>query len=93
MWMFNGYGMGAAGWLLMALFWIALVALVVFAVVRLFPRTEPTPAQREQPEEPRESREEPREILERRLASGDIDVDTYEQLSSKLGPSPTAGRG
>ena len=86
MWMFNGYGMGAAGWLLMALFWIALVALVVFAVVRLFPRTEPTPAQREQPEEPRE-------ILKRRLASGEIDVDTYEQLSSKLGPSSTAGRG
>ena len=37
MWMLNGYGMGAAGWLLMALFWIALIALVVFAVVRLSP--------------------------------------------------------
>ena len=23
MWMFSGYGMGAAGWLLMALFWIS----------------------------------------------------------------------
>ena len=86
MWMLNGYGMGAAGWLLMALFWIALVALVVFAVMRMFPRTEPTPESRERPEEPRE-------ILKRRLASGEIDVDTYEQLSSKLGPSPTAGRG
>ena len=83
MWMFSGYGMGAAGWLLMAVFWIALMALVVFAVVRLLPRTEPTPTPREQPEEPRE-------ILKRRLASGEIDVDTYEQLSSKLGPSPTA---
>jgi putative membrane protein len=86
MWMFNGYGMGAAGWLLMAVFWIALIALVVFAVVRLFPRTEPTPTPREQPEEPRE-------ILRRRLASGEIDVDTYEQLSSKVGPSSTATRG
>ena len=83
MWMFNGYGMGAAGWLLMMLFWIALIALVVFAVMRMFPRTEPTPGSRERPEEPRE-------ILKRRLASGEIDVDTYEQLSSKLGPSPTA---
>jgi putative membrane protein len=86
MWMFSGYGMGAAGWLLMAVFWIALMALVVFAVVRLLPRTEPTPTPREQPEEPRE-------ILKRRLASGEIDVDTYEQLSSKVGPSSTATRG
>ena len=84
MWMFSGYGMGAAGWLLMAGFWFALIALVVFAVVRLFPRTEPSPV-------PGELREEPREILKRRLASGEIDVDTYEQLSSKLGsPSPAA---
>jgi putative membrane protein len=86
MWMFNGYGMGAAGWLLMALFWIALVALVVFAVMRMFPRTEPTT-------EPRERAEEPREILKRRLASGEIDVDTYEQLSAKVGPSSPSGRG
>ena len=86
MWMFNGYGMGAAGWLLMAVFWIALIALVVFAVVRLFPRTEPSPV-------PGEPREEPREILKRRLASGEIDVDTYEQLSSKLEPPSPAARG
>jgi putative membrane protein len=82
MWMFNGYGMGAAGWLLMALFWIALVALAVLAVMRMFPRTEP-----------RERAEEPREILKRRLASGEIDVDTYEQLSAKVGPSSLSGRG
>ena len=85
MWMANGFGMGAGGWLLMALFWIALIALVVFAVVRLFPgRGEPEPSER---------REEPREILQRRLASGEIDVETFEQLSSKLGPPSPAGRG
>ena len=87
MWMFNGYGMGAAGWLVMALFWIALIALVVFALVRLLPaRPEPAP-------EPREPREEPREILRRRLASGEIDVDTYEQLNSRLEPPSPAPRG
>ena len=87
MWMFNGYGMGTAGWLLMALFWIALIALVVFALVRLLPaRPEPAP-------EPREPREEPREILRRRLASGEIDVDTYEQLRAKVGPTSTSERG
>ena len=87
MWMFNGYGMGAAGWLLMALFWIALIALVVFALMRLLPaRPETAP-------EPREPREEPREILKRRLASGEIDVDTYEQLNSRLEPPSPAPRG
>ena len=87
MWMFNGYGMGAAGGLLMALFWIALIALVVFALMRLLPaRPETAP-------EPREPREEPREILNRRLASGEIDVDTYEQLNSKLEPRSPAPRG
>jgi len=85
--MFNGYGMGTAGWLLMALFWIVLVALVVFAVLRLFP------GRGETANEPRERAQEPREILKRRLASGEIDVDTYEQLSSKLGPPSLAGRG
>ena len=88
MWMFTGYGMGAAGWLLMALFWIALIALVVFALMRLLPAARPETAP-----EPREPREEPREILKRRLASGEIDVDTYEQLNSRLEPPSPAPRG
>jgi putative membrane protein len=78
MWMFTGYGMGAAGWLLMALFWVALVALVVWAVVRLIPAAAEGTAGRGN------HAEEPREILKRRLASGEIDVKTYEQLSAKL---------
>jgi putative membrane protein len=87
MWMFHSYGMGAAGWLLMALFWIALMALVVFAVVRLFPaRAEAGPA-------PRERLEDPGEILKRRLASGEIDVDTYERLSAKVGPTAPSSTG
>jgi putative membrane protein len=87
MWMFNGYGLGAAGWLLMMLFWIVLIALVVFALVRVF-------ADRgERPSEPGQRAQEPHEILKRRLAGGEIDVDTYEQLSSKLGPPSLAGRG
>ena len=88
MWMFSGYGMGTAGWLLMGLFWIALLALVVFAMVRLFP----THAH-DTINEPADRGDEPREILQRRLARGEIDVETYEQLSSKLGPPPPAGRG
>lgn len=80
-----GYGMGSGGWILMALFWIALVALVVWAIVRLAPgRSEPSGQAREQVEKPRERVEEPREILDRRLASGEIDVETYEELKEKL---------
>ena len=37
--------------------------------------------------------EEPLEILDRRLASGEIDVETYEQLRSKLSSRPAAGMG
>ena len=35
--MFGGYGMGAGGWVLMMVFWIVLVAVVVWAIVRLVP--------------------------------------------------------
>ena len=78
MWMFTGYGMGVAGWLLMALFCVALIALVVWAVMRLIPAAAEGTAGRGN------RADEPREILKRRLASGEIDVDTYEQLNLKL---------
>lgn len=84
MWMFNGYGMGAGGWVLMGLFWIALIALVVFAAVRLFPTNA---EKRDAPEE----KEKPKEILRRRLASGEIDVQTFDELSSKLGAGTSTG--
>ncbi len=81
MWMFNGYGMGAGGWFLMALFWILLVALVVFAALRLFPSS--AGGERHH----REPQESPSEILRRRLASGEIDAATFDQLNSKLADS------
>jgi putative membrane protein len=85
--MFGGFGMGAGGWVLMTVFWIVLVAVVVWAIVRLVPSRsddgrEPRHAAAEPPEAPRE-------ILDRRLAGGEIDVETYEKLRSKLSPPPT----
>jgi putative membrane protein len=85
MWMFNGYGMGAAGWLLMVLVWLVLIALVVFLVMRLFPGRSS--------HELAAPAEQPQDILRRRLASGEIDLDTYERLSSKLGRPSPAGKG
>ena len=84
--MFGGFGMGAGGWLLMTVFWIVLVAVLVWAIARLVPsRTDDVRESRRSAAEPPGS---PREILDRRLASGEIGVETYEELCSKLSSSP-----
>jgi putative membrane protein len=63
-----GGGMGAGMWLLMGLFWVALLAFVVWLVVQLFPsRNQPIPGGHDSPEE----------ILDRRFARGEIDEQTY----------------
>jgi len=77
--MMDGWdGMGVAGWFLMTVFWVALIAAIVWAVANLFPgrgASEPTSAERS---------ERPEEILDRRLARGEIDSPTYDELRSKL---------
>jgi putative membrane protein len=68
-------GMGAAGWIVMMLFWVGLVAVIVWAVANLFPsragRAGGVP-------------ERPEEILDKRLARGEIDPQTYDELRAKL---------
>lgn len=68
-------GMGAGGWILMTLFWVALIAFIVWIAVRLFPTRESRGA---------ETGERPEELLDRRLARGEIDPDTYDKLREKL---------
>ena len=77
--MMNGFsdGMGAGGWLLMSVLWVVLIAVVVWAIASLFPRaggdrTAGSLAER------------PEDILDRRLASGEIDAATYDTLRTKL---------
>ena len=78
--MFSGAwcgGMGAGGWLLMVAFWAAFLGLVVWAVMQIFPRAgnsggSPT------------DRLTPGEVLDRRLAAGEIDVETYRRLQHEL---------
>jgi len=75
--MMDGWdGMGVAGWFLMTVFWVALLAAVVWAVANLFPArgTSDGAATVERPEE----------ILDRRLARGEIDSATYDDLRAKL---------
>ena len=89
--MFDGFhaGMGAGGWILMSLFWIALFAVVVWAILRIVPnRSQEAPSGSQSP-----ASQEPLEILDRRLASGEIDVKAYDQLRSKLTSSPAGGTG
>ena len=63
-----GGGMGFGGWLFMGLFWVALLALIVWLVVQLLPsRNRPVSGQGESPED----------ILDRRFARGEIDEQTY----------------
>jgi putative membrane protein len=69
-------GMTAEGWVLMSVLWVVLIAAIVWALAALFGRTERsgsvTIADR------------PDEILDRRLASGEIDEKTYDALRAKL---------
>lgn len=69
----NG-GMTWEGWFFMSLFWVLLVGVTVWAAAQLFPgRRDARPEQ-----------EEPRTILDRRLANGEIDLETYERLRQTL---------
>ena len=81
--MMDGYGMGAGGWTLMIIFWIALIAIVGLAIARLFPASRGEATTDDKPAAPS-----PEQVLDDRLARGEIDVETYERLRGVL-----AGRG
>ena len=68
----GGYcgGMGMAGWLVMIAFWGGFIALVLWAVTRLFPTSD--------------RGGEAVELLDRRLATGQIDAETYRQVRDEL---------
>ena len=78
-----GTGMGAGGWTLMIIFWVALVAVVGLAIARLFPSSRDGGSADDGPASPS-----PERLLDERLARGEIDVETYERLREVL-----AGRG
>lgn len=74
--MFDGSlcgGMGAAGWIVMITFWGAFVGLAVWAVSRLVA----TPANDG-------SRSDAMDTLDRRLAAGEVDPETYRRLRDEL---------
>lgn len=67
------HDMSAGWWVLMTLGWLALVALAVWAVVSLLRGTGARPAQPNA-----------REVLDRRLAEGEISIEEFERLRDAL---------
>ena len=70
-----GGGMGTLGWLFMGVFWLVLLGLIVWLVVRLLPGSgggAPSTG------------ESALEILDRRLARGDIDLETWQVQRAAL---------
>jgi putative membrane protein len=77
--MMDGFDMSSGGWITMVLVWMVLVLIVIWAVRLL----RPVPGG-----------EQPLEVLDRRLARGEIDAATYDQLRAKLtgtAPGPPGG--
>lgn len=88
-WTYGG-GMGSGGWVIMAIVWIALVLLIVWAASRLLPR-------RDVPQAPGAAGfstsppADPLAILDARLARGEIDLDTHDRLRERLSGGTSAG--
>jgi putative membrane protein len=80
-----GSGMSSGPWIFMGLFWIILIAAIIWLVVRLLPsgaRTGRTPvAPAGSVSSPLPS---PLEVLDRRLAHGEIDLETYQAHRAAL---------
>ena len=81
--MYWGNHMGTGGWIFSILATVIFVALIVALIVWMVSpnsRSDGASAGRG---------ESPRDILDRRLASGEIDVEQYAQLREALGDAPT----
>lgn len=76
----NGNGMSMLGWLGMGLFWFILLALIVWLVVRLLPGSSAGSSGGTG----HSAVDSPVEILDRRLASGGIDLDTWQAQRAAL---------
>ncbi|WP_197711488.1 hypothetical protein [Cellulomonas sp. WB94] len=75
--------MTGVGWIFMGLFWIALIALIIWLVLRLLPSSGhagPTPSAPPRFGGPDSAVD----ILDRRFAAGEIDLETYQSHRAAL---------
>ena len=82
----SGDGMGSLGWLGMGVFWLILLGLIIWLVVRLLPDsssgTSNSPA--------RSTGDSALDILDRRLANGQLDLPSWQaQRAALLGVQDT----
>ena len=80
-----GGGMGGLGLLGMGLFWLILLGLIVWLVTRLLPGSRD-----DQPT--RQIAESAVEILDRRMANGEIDTQTWQAQRSALLAAQRGGK-
>ena len=71
-----GGGMGGLMWLGMGLFWLILLGLIVWLVIRLLPGSSEPPT--------RTLGESAVEILDRRMANGEIDMEAWQAQRAAL---------
>ena len=69
-------------WMMMGLFWIALIALIIILVIRLLPGS--GTAHAASPGPPPAPTESPQQILDRLFALGEIDEQTYRTRRTAL---------
>ena len=86
-----GWGMGAGGWIAMTVFWVALITLVVWLVVRVLPGGGDNV--REGRREGFAGTETPEQILDRRYAAGELDLESYQVMRATLASSRSNGHG
>ena len=86
-----GWGMGAGGWIAMTIFWVALITLVVWLVIRALPGAGDNG--REGRREGVAGPETPEQILDRRYAAGELDLETYQVMRATLASGRSSGQG
>jgi putative membrane protein len=82
-----GGGMGGGAWIFMGLFWVILIAAIIWLVVRLLPSNSHSGATTTAPHQVSgqvAGQESPLDILDRRFASGELDLETYQAQRAAL---------
>jgi len=74
----NGGGMGSLGWLGMGVFWLILLGLIIWLVVRLLPGSDSSNSQA------RNTGDSALDILDRRLANGQLDLPSWQAQRAAL---------
>ena len=74
----ESWGMGWGAWMFMGLFWLVLLGVILFLVVRLLPGTGTGGAGG------RPTQDSAEDILDKRFARGEIDLETYQAQRAAL---------